>query len=60
LAFAAGRAPMYHAVTPHCRMALCTAEPGAGSAWAEPPSNAITCQACLNKLARLRTGRRRR
>ena len=29
---------IYHAVTPHCRMALCAAEPGAGSGWAEPPA----------------------
>ncbi|HEY1413430.1 MAG TPA: hypothetical protein VGF36_14890 [Rhodopila sp.] len=53
-AAAAGRAPMYHAVTPHCRMALCATEPGARSGWAEPPSAAITCRACLGRLERLR------
>ena len=48
-----GRMPAYHAVTPHCRMALCATEPGAASGWAEPPSNAVTCRACLDKLRRL-------
>jgi hypothetical protein len=48
------RAAMYHAVTPHCRMALCATEPGAASGWAEPPSDAVTCRVCLEKLARLR------
>jgi hypothetical protein len=50
---AAGRPAMYHAVTPHCRMALCATEPGAASAWAEPPSEAVTCRICLGKLQRL-------
>jgi hypothetical protein len=59
-AAAAGRGPMYHAVTPHCRMALCATEPGARSGWAEPPSTAITCRACLDRLERLRAGGRRR
>lgn len=54
---AAGRSAMYHAVTPHCRMALCATEPGARSGWAEPPSSAITCRACLDRLARLRARR---
>jgi hypothetical protein len=58
-AFAAGRAPMYHAVTPHCRVALCATEPGARSGWAEPPSATVTCRACLEKLARLRGERQR-
>jgi hypothetical protein len=49
-----GRPPMYHAVTPHCRMALCATEPGAASGWAEPPSENVTCRICLEKLARLR------
>jgi hypothetical protein len=49
-----GRPPMYHAVTPHCRMALCATEPGAASGWAEPPSEAVTCRICLDRLARLR------
>jgi hypothetical protein len=52
-AMAAGRPAMYHAVTPHCRMALCATEPGAASAWAEPPSEAVTCRICLGKLQRL-------
>jgi hypothetical protein len=58
--YAAGRAPMYHAVTPHCRMALCATEPGAGSTWAEPPSGFVTCRACLRRLDRLRSGGQRR
>ena len=49
----AGRLPVYHAVTPNCRIALCTVEPGAGSAWAEPPGEAVTCPACLKRLARM-------
>ncbi len=32
----AERRPVYHAVTPHCRMALCAVEPGAWLEWAEP------------------------
>jgi hypothetical protein len=54
-ALAAGRRPAYHAVTPHCRMALCATEPGAASGWAEPPSDRVTCQVCLDKLHRLNT-----
>jgi hypothetical protein len=53
---AAGRKPMYHAVTPFCRIALCTTEPGAASGWAEPPSDSVTCRACLEKLRRLNAG----
>jgi hypothetical protein len=52
--------PTYHAVAPHCRIALCATEPGARSGWAEPPSAAVTCKACLAKLARLRGSTRRR
>ncbi len=48
-----GWSPVYHAVTPHCRMALCAAEPGAWSGWAEPPAEAVTCPACLKRLTRL-------
>ncbi|MBV8399307.1 MAG: hypothetical protein JOZ17_11290 [Acetobacteraceae bacterium] len=48
-----GRSPVYHAVTPHCRMALCAEEPGAGSGWAEPPAPRVTCPNCLRRLARL-------
>jgi hypothetical protein len=48
-----GRGPVYHAVTPHCRMALCAEEPGAGSAWAEPPADRITCPECLRRLGRI-------
>ena len=48
-----GWRPVYHAVTPHCRMALCAAEPGAGSGWAEPPNGEVTCPACLKRLSRL-------
>jgi hypothetical protein len=53
-ALAAGRKPAYHAVTPHCRMALCATEPGAGSGWAEPPADAVTCRVCLGRLRRLK------
>ncbi|MBV9811494.1 MAG: hypothetical protein JO326_02015 [Acetobacteraceae bacterium] len=45
--------PVYHAVTPHCRPALCADEPGAWSRWAEPPAAAVTCPVCLRRLARL-------
>ena len=48
-----GRSHVYHAVTPHCRIALCSDEPGAGSGWAEPPGNGVTCPACLERLNRL-------
>jgi hypothetical protein len=50
-----GRAPVYHAVTPQCRMALCAAEPGASTGWAEPPAAHVTCPECLRRLARLRS-----
>ncbi len=46
-------APVFHAVTPYCRMALCASEPGAGSNWAEPPANEVTCSKCLKRLAKL-------
>jgi hypothetical protein len=45
--------PAYHAVTPYCRMALCAAEPGASSQWAEPPAERVTCAICLKRLERL-------
>lgn len=45
--------PVYHAVTPCCRMALCAQEPGGRSGWAEPPAREVTCPACLKRLARL-------
>ena len=48
-----GQVPVFHAVTPNCRPALCAAEPGAGSSWAEPPSDTVTCPMCLARLARL-------
>ena len=47
------RRPLYHAVTPNCRMALCADEPGAGSDWAEPSAELVTCPLCLRRLARL-------
>ncbi len=50
---ARSRVALYHAVTPHCRMALCASEPGAGSGWAEPPAEQITCQECLRRLAQV-------
>jgi hypothetical protein len=49
----AGLEPVYHAVTPHCRIALCSDEPGVRSGWAEPPARGVTCPACLKRLARL-------
>ena len=45
--------PIYHAITPGCRMALCSDEPGAGSDWAEPPGEGVICPMCLRRLARL-------
>jgi len=48
-----GRAPVFHAVTPYCRMSLCADEPGAGSSWAETPAEAVTCPECLRRLARI-------
>lgn len=56
-ALAAGRATVYHAVTPFCRMALCATEPGAASGWAEPPAERVTCPACQLRLARLEARR---
>lgn len=50
---AAGRTPVFHAVTPFCRMSLCADEPGAGSSWAEPPAERVTCVPCLKRLQRL-------
>lgn len=49
----AGRMPVFHAVTPCCRMALCATEPGAGSFWAEPPAPQVTCSHCLQRPTRL-------
>lgn len=49
-----GKSPVFHAVTPYCRMALCADEPGASSAWAEPPAEHVTCVACLKRLTLLR------
>jgi len=48
-----GRMPIYHAVTPGCRMALCATEPGAGSRWEENAGPAVTCPKCLARLGRL-------
>ncbi len=48
------RSPVFHAVTPYCRMSLCADEPGPGSGWAEPPAEHVTCAACLRRLDRLR------
>ncbi|WP_043834560.1 hypothetical protein [Muricoccus aerilatus] len=50
-----GRAAVFHAVTPNCRMSLCADEPGAGSYWAEPPAEAVTCPECLRRLSRIGT-----
>jgi hypothetical protein len=48
-----GHTPVYHAVSPHCRVALCCAEPGVQSGWAEPPASRVTCAACKRRLERL-------
>lgn len=48
-----GARPVFHAVTPYCRMSLCADEPGAGSYWAELPGEDVTCRACLRRLRRL-------
>jgi hypothetical protein len=47
------RKPVFHAVTPFCRIALCSTEPGGKSSWAEPPAVQVTCTECLRRLARL-------
>jgi hypothetical protein len=47
----AGWSPAYHAVTPCYRVALCSAEPGPGSSWAEPPNGMVTCPNCLKRMA---------
>ena len=44
---------VFHAVTPYCRIALCCAEPGPRSGWAEPPAAEVTCPSCLQRLQRL-------
>jgi hypothetical protein len=44
---------VFHAVSPHCRMALCSIEPGNKSGWAEPPAAEVTCSVCLQRLQRL-------
>jgi hypothetical protein len=49
-----GRAPVYHAVSPYCRVALCSSEPGVQSGWAEPPADRVTCPVCQRRLERLR------
>jgi hypothetical protein len=49
----ASKRQVYHAVTPHCRMALCSTEPGYGSWWAEPPVPQVTCPMCLRRLMKL-------
>jgi hypothetical protein len=48
-----GKRSIYHAVSPNCRMALCSREPGYSSRWAEPPDLQITCPECLRRLAQL-------
>lgn len=45
--------PIFHAVTPYYRVALCCAEPGSSSEWAEPPAAAVTCPVCLRRLEKL-------
>jgi hypothetical protein len=52
--YSLGRRQVYHAVTPHCRVALCSTEPGSRSEWAEPPASQVTCKVCLDRLKRLR------
>lgn len=47
--------PVFHAVTPECRIALCGAEPAPRSGWAAP-STQVTCPNCLTRLARLQAG----
>ena len=53
VSYAGTRKPVFHAVTPFCRIALCSAEPGVKSGWAEPPADRVTCPECLRRLARL-------
>jgi hypothetical protein len=42
---------VYHAVTPHCRVALCSTEPGIRSEWAEPPASRLGCRADIVRSA---------
>ena len=44
---------VFHAVTPHCRMALCADEPGPGSDWADRLGTEVTCAICIKRLNRL-------
>ena len=46
----AGTRGIFHAVSPHCRMALCSVEPGISSGWAEPPAAEVTCPGCTQRL----------
>ena len=53
LASARSRRVIYHAVQPGYQLALCFAEPGQGSGWAEPAGERVTCTHCLARLSRL-------
>jgi hypothetical protein len=53
LASARGRRVVYHAVQHGYQSALCFAEPGQRSGWAEPAGEAVTCTRCLARLSRL-------
>src|SRR5438270_21092 len=44
--------PLYHAVTPYCRIALCSTEPGVRSGWAEPPAAGGQSNGMLSAAAR--------
>ena len=52
---ASARSPrvIYHAVQPGYQSALCFAEPGQRSGWAEPAGECVTCTRCLARLSRL-------
>jgi hypothetical protein len=48
-----GTRPVFSAVSPNCRMALCSVEPGSSSGWAEPPAAEVTCQVCIQRVEKL-------
>ena len=53
LTSARSRRVIYHAVQPGYQLALCFAEPGQRSGWAELAGERVTCSRCLARLSRL-------
>jgi hypothetical protein len=44
----------YHAAAPFCGIALCSAEPGTRSWWADAPAEHMTCPESLRRLIKIR------